>query len=172
MSHFETEYGESLETHFAAELGTGLATQLFDGGRLTPTVHDALLAACDRAIEERGTYLETIQAERASLSHVRDRLDDIESRAAELGRSITSTTASRDYSAIDRELRSLEAACDELIQRRQEGLHGRSTAQLAGVSGESLVRLLYADCEATFPALADTAACLDTIRTHRERCLA
>lgn len=171
VSHFEAEYGESLAESVAAELGTTLATRLCDGGRLTPQVHDTLLAACDRAIEERETYRETLETERTSLCRTRDRLDEIETRAVELGRAIDATTASREYGAIDRELRGLEADCDSLVERRQELLHGRSTAGLVGISGERLLRLLYDDCDVTCPALADVASCLDTIRTHRERCL-
>jgi hypothetical protein len=169
--HFEAEYGESLAENVASEFGTGLATRLFNGGRLTPQLHDALLTACDRAIEERETYLETLETEETSLCRTRDRLDEIEPRAAELGLAIDETTDSREYGAIDRELQGLETDCEGLARRRQELLHGRSTARLVGISGERLVQLLYDDCEARYPALADVTDCLDTIRTHRERCL-
>lgn len=171
MPHFEAEYDESISQNAAAELGTGLATRLFDDGHLTPRVHDTLLAACDQAIEERETYRETLQTERASLCHARDRLDEIESRAVELGLAIDETTDSRECGAIDRELRALESDCETLAKRRQKLLHGRSTARLVGITAESLVRFLYAECDATCPALADVADCLDTIRTHRERSL-
>jgi hypothetical protein len=171
VSHFETDYGESLAENLAAELGTGLAARLFDGGRLTPQLHDTLLAACDRAIEERETYLETLATERTSLCQTRDRLDEVESRAVELGFAVGETTDSREYGEIDCALQDLKEDCETLAQRRQELLHGRSTAQLVGISGERLVQLLYDDCEATCPALADVADCLATIRTHRERCL-
>ena len=171
VPHYETDYDESLVENLAAELGSGLATRLFDGGRLTPRLHDALLAACDRAIEERETYLETLATERTSLCQTRDRLDEIESRAVELGRAVGETTGSREYGEIDRTLQDLEEDCEVLAERRQELLHGRSTAQLVGISGERLVKLLYDDCEATCPALADVADCLATIRSHRERCL-
>jgi len=170
VQHFEAEYDETPAAHFAAELGADVAAQIFGGGRLTPPVHDTLLAGVDKAIEDRETYLKTLRTERASLREIRDRLDDCEARTVELGSQITNTD-SAERSAIDEQLQALEATCTDLAASRQELLHGRSTAQLVGISGESLVQFLYADCEATCPALADIADCIETIRRHRERCL-
>jgi len=170
VPHFEAEYGETLRQNFEAELGTEVAVQVFETGRVTRPVHDALLAATEQAIEERTTYLETLRTERDSLCRARDRLDDCESRAAELGARLT-TADSPDRSGIDDQLQSLEAVCEDVTQTRQELLHGRSTAQLVGISGETLVQFLYAECTATCPVLADAADCIETIRHQRRRSL-
>jgi len=171
VPHYADEYGEPVSTNFAAELGTEVAVQVFQTGRVTPPVYDTIRRAARQAIEERTTFLETLQTERQSLSTVRDRLDECERRAAELGAAIDAQTTSTRCEAIDDELATLEATCTDLASERQDLLHGRTTATLVGISGENLVRYLYEDCDATCPALADSTDCIETIRRQRERCL-
>lgn len=171
VPHFEDEYGETPAENFTAELGSDVAAQIFGGGRLTRPVHDTLVTGVEKAIEERETFLATLRTERDSLGETRDRLDECETRTVELASELTPDTESGRRSEIDAELLQVETTCADLSASRQELLHGRSTARLVGITGESLCQFLYADCDATCPALADIADCIDTIRSHRERCL-
>jgi len=170
VPHYAEEYGEPAEANFAAELGPEVAAQVFETGRVTPPVYETIRSATEQAIDERSTFTETLRTERESLRTVRDRLDEYESRAAELGRAITDADGRR-LSDIDDELAALEAACTDLATTRQDLLHGRTTATLVGITAENLVQFLYAECDATCPALADITDCIDTIRRQRERCL-
>ena len=170
VPHYAEEYGEPAKANFAAELGPEVAAQVFETGRVTPPVYETIRSATEQAIDERSTFTETLRTERESLRTVRDRLDEYESRAAELGRAITDADGRR-LSDIDDELAALEAACTDLATTRQDLLHGRTTATLVGITAENLVQFLYAECDATCPALADITDCIDTIRRQRERCL-
>jgi len=171
VPHYAEEYGEPAKANFAAELGPEVAVQVFEAGRVTPPVYETIKSATEQAIADRTTYRETLTTERESLETVREGLDEYESRAAELGAAVDDSTTSRQCEAIDDELATLEAACADLAATRQTLLHDRTTANLVGITAESLVRFLYADCDATCPALADIADCLETIRRQRERCL-
>jgi polyhydroxyalkanoate synthesis regulator phasin len=171
VPHYEREYGESLQANMAAELGTEVARQVVDGQQLTPMLYETLVAAGERGVTERKEFVELLREEQRSLTTVQSKLDEVESQAAEIRGAIEDGTREASLSDCDDELTVLETTCSDLAEDRQQLLHRRSAARLSGIDGESLVRFLYIDCEATCPALADIADCIETIRAHRKRCL-
>ncbi|MFB6123658.1 MAG: hypothetical protein ABEJ78_09395 [Haloferacaceae archaeon] len=171
VPHYESEYGEPLLAHLTAEFGSELAECLDAESRLTPLLHGGLVDAADRAADERRRFLSVLQRERESLERVERDLDDCERRAVELLDRIEATDESAALSRYDAELAELERRCESLAADRQETIHDRSVATLAGVDGASLARYLYADVETTCPALADVSRCVETIRRARRRCL-
>lgn len=171
VPHFEAEYDDTLEANVAAEFGADLAAQIADGTRLTPRVYEAVLAASERARDERETMLPVLERERESLTTVRERLDDCERRATVLGQNARRTADSSRLSAIDEGLADVEAECEAVAARRQRRLHDRSVAGLSGIDESSLTQYLYAEEAVTCPALADVVACLETVRRQRRYCL-
>ncbi|MBV0903716.1 DUF7260 family protein [Haloarcula salina] len=171
VPHFEAEYDDTLEANVAVEFGADLAAQIVDGTRLTPQVYEAVLAASERAQDERETMLPVLERERDSLATVRERLDDCERRAVVLGENARRTVDSTRLSAIDERLADAEAECEAVAARRQRRLHDRSAAALSGIDETSLTQYLYADEAVTCPALADVVACLETVRRQRRYCL-
>jgi hypothetical protein len=171
VAHYDREYGESLAEHAAAELGKTVAAQLVSGAAPAPVVERAVLEAAGEARDSRKELVAILGRERDSLERVKTDLDDLERSVYELGRQVTAATSSGDLAAIDADLGAAERRCTDLLKRRQELLHGRSTAAVSGVEADSLVRYLYGGLETRCPALADIAACLDSIRAHRTRCL-
>lgn len=171
VPHFEAEYDDTLEANVAVEFGADLAAQLAGGARLTPQVHEAVLAASERARDERETMLPVLERERDSLTTVRDRLDDCERRATVLGANARRTVDSTRLSDIDERLADIEAECEAVAARRQRRLHDRSAAALSGIDETSLAQYLYADEAVTCPALADIVTCLETVRRQRRYCL-
>ncbi len=171
VSHYDREYGESLAEHAAAELGETVAAQLVSGAAPAPAVKRAVVGAAGNARDSRKELVAVLARERDSLRAVETDLDEIEQRVYELGRQVSGTTRSGELAAIDADLETAETRCTDLLNRRQELLHGRSTAAVSGVEADSLVRYLYGGLETRCPGLADIAACLDSIRTHRTRCL-
>ncbi|WP_159904367.1 DUF7260 family protein [Salinirussus salinus] len=171
VSHYDREYGESLAEHAAAELGETVAAQLVSGAAPAPVVERAVVEAAGEARDSRKELVAILERERDSLEGVKADLDDLERSVYDLGRRVPSATRSGELAAIDADLEAAEQQCTDLLNRRQELLHGRSTAVVSGVETDSLVRYLYGGLETHCPALADIAACLDSIRTHRTRCL-
>ncbi|WP_136689829.1 DUF7260 family protein [Halorhabdus amylolytica] len=167
--HYDSEYGESLRENLAAECGHPLARQIVDGETLVPTVYNAFVDACKRARDERSRLCQYVERERDSLGRYAERLDGIETTAVEVGSRIDSTSETESLSRIDRTLERLESRCADLATERQEQIHGRSVADVDGTELE-LLEYLYDDMETTTPVLADVAACLETIRYHRNRC--
>lgn len=172
VPHFDREYGDTLRECLAAEFSAAIAAAVTGPEPLTETHLDALAAAADRAVRERGEYLRAVRRERDSLTDVQETLDRCERAAMAVGQAIDDTpSGSGRLSEFDDRLATLESECDAAAVSRQRLLHGRSTATLSGVDGTSFAAFLYGDHETTCPALADIADCLSTIRRHRRRCL-
>jgi hypothetical protein len=171
VSHYDREYGESLAEHAAAELGETVAAQLVSGAAPAPVVKRAVVGAAGEARDSRKELAAVLDRERESLQGVETDLDEIERTVYELGRQASNAARSSELAAIDADLEAAEKRCTDLLNRRQKLVHGRSTAAVSGVEGDSLARYLYSGLETRCPALADIAACLDSIRTHRTRCL-
>lgn len=171
VSHYDREYGETLAEHAVAELGETVAAQLVSGAAPAPVVKRAVVGAAGEARDNRKQLVAVLTRERDSLQAVKTDLDEVERTVYELGRQVSDTTRSGELAAIDADLEAAEQRCTDLLNRRQELLHGRSTAAVSGVEADSLVRYLYGSLETPCPALADIAACLDSIRAHRTSCL-
>jgi len=171
VPHYDREYGESLAEHAVAELGETVAAQLVSGAAPAPVVKRAVVGAAGEARDSRRELVAVLERERDSLQGVSDGLGTVERRVYELGKEVSTATGSRELAAIDADLEAAEKRCRDLLNRRQELLHGRSTAAVSGVEVDSLVRYLYADLETYCPALTDIAACLESIQSHRTRCL-
>lgn len=171
VPHFEAEYDETLSQNLDGEFGAELAAQVVDGTRLTPVLQEALVAAAQRAIEERTRFLDALRTERDSLRDAQETLDEYERRAQRLSEKLGLASDSGELASVDEQLHTLEAEAEALARARQQFIHSRSAGALAGVDETSLVRFLYDECNVAFPALADITACLETIRRHRQRCL-
>jgi len=171
VPHYEAEYGESLRENLAVECGPSLAGRLVDGDSLTQPVYDAFLEACRRSRDERDRALRHVERERRSLAHFADELGAIESAVIEAGERISTASRSPALSRIDGRLVTLQSRCEDLAGERQEELHGRAASGLDRFDGLDLAEYLYADLDTSTPVLTDVAACLDTIRNHRSRCL-
>ena len=171
VSHYDREYGESLAEHAAAELSEPVAAQLVSGAAPAPVVKRAVVGAAREARDSRKELVTVLEREHGSLRAVEADLGEVERTVYELGQEISTATHSSELAAIDADLEAAKQQCTDLLNRRQERLHGRSTAAVSGIEADSLTRFLYGGLERQCPALADIAACLDSIRTHRTRCL-
>jgi hypothetical protein len=172
VPHYDREYGDTLGDSMAAELGETLAGHVSNGQVLTPRLYDTLCAASERARDDRGDFLRHLDQERESLREVGAELNEIESRLAELARRVDDAPRSTHLGQLDETLAGLERQCTDLANRRQATIHGRSVRKIAGLEGASLLQYLYASrIETVTPVLSDVAACLETIRHQRKRCL-
>jgi ABC-type transporter Mla subunit MlaD len=171
LPHYEREYGDTLRESLAEELGETLAGHLVDGQVLAPPVREALVAAVERARNDRGNFRRLLRRERESLETVASELNDIEARLVELDARISTASESKHLATVDSTLAEMEQKCTDLATARQETIHGRTARQVSGIDGCSLVGYLYGGLETATPALSDIASCLDSIRHQRRRCL-
>lgn len=170
VPHFDAEYGDSLRENVAIEFGVDIASQVTGDGQLTQMLREALLAGAASKVDEREEYERILRRERESLREVHAGLADCEQRAHALG---DAATEAQGDELIDHDARfaALEETCDDLAAERQRVIHGRGESRISGITGDSLAGLLYADLETTCPALREIARCVDTIQSHRRRCL-
>lgn len=171
VPHYEREYGDTLRENLTVELGETVATYVMDGQILSPMCRDTLRQATVQCVDERGDFLRLLRKERESLDSIADELNDIEGRAIELNNRIDAGTTSAQLASIDEKLQYTKQRCGDLATRRQEQIHNRRNIQFSGIDSISLSQYLYTDMETVTPALTDIAACLDTIRYARIRCL-
>jgi len=171
VSHYECEYGETLQTNMAAEIGPTIAGQIANGQTLTPTLCEALLKASKKCRSDRQNFHQLLRDERDSLHDIAAELNEIKSCIVDLNNRITECSHTRQLAHIDHELATLESRCTDLANVRQETIHDRTRKQLAGIDGISLAEYLYTDLETTTPVLSDVAHYLDLIQHLRMRCL-
>ncbi len=141
VPHFDAEYGDSLWENVAIEFGVDIASQVTGDGQLTQMLRE-----------------------------VHAGLADCEQRAHALGDAATEAQGD-ELIDLDTRFAALEETCDDLAAERQRVIHRRGESRISGITGDSLAGLLYADLETTCPALREIARCVDTIRSHRRRCL-
>lgn len=171
VSHYEDEYGDTLQANMTADLGPTIARQIADGETLTQTLYEALLEASKQCKSARQGFCRVLRDEQKSLHHIAAELNEVESSIDDLDKQITRASHTGQLARIDHELATLESRCRDLANRRQETIHSRTGKHLAGIDEVSLVGYLYTDLETRTPALSDIASYLNLIQRHRERCL-
>lgn len=172
VSHYDQEYGDTVEESMAVEFGETLAGLVVDGQVLTPGLLESLREGTTRALENRSEFCRTLDREQDSVDDIGTELNDIEAELVGLAERIDDSTPSARLSDVDDSLAILEGRCERLAEGRQQTIHDRSARELAGVDDVSLVHYLYAgELSTVTPVLADITDCLDAIRHQRRRCL-
>ncbi|WP_158854635.1 hypothetical protein [Halorhabdus sp. CUG00001] len=170
VPHYETAYGDTLRESLTLECGPSLAGHLLDGERLTPPTYGAFLTACKQARDERQQTLQRIEREQESLERFAPALEDIERDVARAGEQIDAASNTGELSEIDDQLETRETECESLASERQRQIHERAWTDIDGVD-LGFFEYVYSELETTTPVLAAIAARLETIRSHRVRCL-
>lgn len=168
--HYETEYGESLREHVAAEFGSAIATQLVDGCALTPLLRQSLRDGAAEAIQQRAELLKSLRSERRSLRRCRDTVVDVQDRLNEVHVRLNKEHDATKRREIDTRLAALESECETVLVRRQQHIDSRSRSLLMD-DNTSFVEYLYDDLDSHFPILTVATECIGTIRTCRIRSL-
>lgn len=72
VSHYDTEFAETLEEGFAAEFSPEVAAAVASGGRLTPGLHAAVLQGAANARDRRRRILANLEDEREAVGEARE----------------------------------------------------------------------------------------------------
>jgi hypothetical protein len=139
VSHYEDTYGESLETHVAAEFSAGVATGFQPEGPLFTDVYKThLTGAISQAIAQRKAFCERIETEQDSLVSSKDDLTDLLNSLDGIHIPAWYTT-------------EFENVLSELAETRQETVQVPN--QYRQVDNHDLYDYLYDDPEWTYPVL-------------------
>lgn len=158
VDHYESHYGESLETNMREELGPDIAAAVTAGDTLTMELKRTLVAKAHMWADHRASVRTTLDNELTALNRVRERLSTIET---ELGRIRSEPRFAGFPSLADRwrQLRGLEEDCAAVLESRQATLREQDEPELR--------EYVYADLDARHPVLADLAALVEAVRSER-----
>lgn len=140
VDHYEEMYDETLVEHATAELSADVAVVFRQEGTtpFTEMTKRVLTSSVERAVEQRETFLETLDGERefleASQSTLADLLDEYEA-----------------VTASERGPSDLTGRLDDLAKRRQGVLQSRTVS--VRTDGHDLCEFLYRQHEWTYPVL-------------------
>jgi hypothetical protein len=166
--HYETEYGESLREHVAAEFGSAVATQFVDGCTLTPLLQQSLRDGAAEAIQQRAELLKSLRSERRSLRRFQDTVADVQDHLNEVHMRLNEEPDATKRREIDTQLAALESECETVLARRQQHIDSRSRSLLID-DNTGFAEYLYDGLDSHFPILTATTECIETIRTCRIR---
>ena len=169
LDHFEEEYGNPVHEDIALEFGQQVAYIVFAEPALSPIAVQQLITQAKNSLDERRQYSRELDRELDSLEHYNKDLSEIETRFAECP--APSEIAAETVPTIHDELLGLEQRCKKLVNRRQDMLHSRSSANLRGIDDLSFNRYVYGQrLSVTCPVLHDAVSLFRDIQTQRERC--
>jgi ferric-dicitrate binding protein FerR (iron transport regulator) len=167
VPHYDDEYVEDPDQHFATELGAEIAAALEGNDRLTPGIQQGLVAAARTARASRDELLEILDEERTALDEAEEFLADIDSELdARFDEPVEDWRTGRLFDVHDR-LDDLEERLDEFARDRQEMLDERPQTADHPAGRGATGSYFYRDCDSSFPILSAVAALIDRIESHR-----
>ena len=167
VPHYEEEYDDTYETSLAVEFGPDLAVALTQ----EPTLHDrykrSLLSGAETAIEERETFLETLDVETASVDDAAERLCSILEETVTLARSNLDDLGFGTLDAYRARTVTLEENCDAVASRRQREIAGVDRTMRLDDAVPDVASYLYGDLSVTHPVLSTVATVGSRLRDLR-----
>jgi len=158
VSHYETEYNdtvtESLQAEFGVEIAVALTkTELFD-----TQLKRALLSKVAEAVQEREKLLSALAKERDSIIELQTSIVDI---SAEIDTLRLESAEQREFGALDAyrsRLAVLKDQCEALVKTRQETIADHRRQMVLGSDGPDIQEYLYQNFEASYPVLSTLAS--------------
>lgn len=164
VSHYEEEYGESLEENVSAEFGESVAIALEGAETFTPGLRRTLVDGAETARDRRNSLVRAIEKEEVALRSAASTLSDVESdvEAVEGG----STLSLSFEQLMDRwgRLYDLEQECETVVEERQETLRSGYGVPLRLDGPITLQEYLYESLPVTHPILAEATRLIESVR--------
>lgn len=163
VPHYEEEYDDTYESSLAAEFGRELALALTHNNALDERITVSLLDAVDKAIDERETFLDVLDAEAESIDRGSERLSAVIEEIATLARTDLDDL---DYGALDAyraRTTTLEGECDSIAARRQRDVADVDRSLRIPDAAPDLPTYLYHELPVTYPVLATVGSVGDRL---------
>ena len=167
VPHYEEEYDESYTENVSQEFGPDIATVLVHGSGFERRHKQALLAAVRESIAVREKLLGALQAERASVTALRE---PVRSVATDIERIEAATVGDEPVQLLDgyrSRLGILEKRCHELIERRQSEMVDKRRELRLPISGPDIPTYIYSDLPVSYPVITILTELIETAATAK-----
>lgn len=175
VSHYETEYDETVPESMAAELGPDTTTSLATNGTLFTPAQRALVDRAQEAAAARTSLADAIETEIDALSDADTELTAIDRRRRQLVDHLAEVERNETDAAIDiwHRLDELEAEAEALATERQQTLREpsiRADHAIWDTNELAFYEYLYHTFEGPrHPLLSQVTDLIATIREDRDR---
>ena len=175
LPHYTEEYDETIAESLAAELGPDTTATVLSGGTLSPELQSTIVARSRQASTSRESLVDAIDDELGAIDAAEARLTELDRSRRRLDEHLDGIPDDRATGArIDvwERLESLETACEETAENRQQEIRNPPMSIDSGSGGPSpsFYEYLYAPLDdVTHPVLAEIAELADRIRADRDR---
>jgi hypothetical protein len=164
VPHYQKEYGESIDTNLAAELGPELAQTLIKGNVLTAELQAAVTTQAQQARKQRSNLLSFVEIEHESLTEMRRRLRDLCETAITIEDNLYPQPVRKLVQSWTR-LETIETDCKTLLRERQTNL--QTEYSMKTMSTWSFQEYLYHPFQWQHPVLNDGVEMLSRIRRSK-----
>ena len=168
VSHYAEQYGESLATNVAQELGPTLARAVVSDQPLSPPLKEALLAASREARLDRQPVIAALDREMAALDDAESRLDALERRRRSVLDRPPLECSYDGLIARWQRLGDVADDCARLCRERQSQLDDERLRS-SDADPDSIGAYVYRHLPVDHPVIADALAVLARIEENRRR---
>lgn len=165
---FEAIYGDTLTENLKAEFTSGVADMLLAGKPFTHRRKRNLLVAVTESIESREQFLATLDAERETLKHFANNLDDIDTTLLSIPHCSPQRQSIEDLLKAWEAYDALVERSERLLLRRQQLI--RYTDHHLRIRGHThaLYEYLYDNLGTTYPVLSAIANRIRRIKKKQQ----
>lgn len=167
VPHYEPEYGESYAKNVREELGPDIGALLVGGQRFERHHKHAIVSTVRETRELREQLLEALEAERESLSALREPVCSLAEQIDSLDAARLDTDAYSQLDAYRSRLDVLETRCHELIERRQSETVTERRSLSLPICGPDIQTYVYNDLPVNYPVIATLTDLIDAAATTR-----
>lgn len=172
VSHYDSDYDESLQDHMAAELSPELASAVVDGAQLTPAVRRPLVESARSAAHDRRVLADELADELDDLEDAETTLVELSDRFEATGGEGLLDRTFPDLQARWGRLGDLRTDCQDLLERRQQQLRDRTPDGGTRLQSPTAVSTyLYGELDADFPVLDAGTRLLERIEAEKRHTL-
>jgi hypothetical protein len=163
---YAEQYDDSIEHSLREELGSSFAKSLCSKEYIVAKTRRDLLVATSKRIDRRNEYLNTLDAERESLTYIQKHINNIETGLDELSSiEMSNLSIDRKIKIVDI-LEQLESNCEKLTNYRVNFINEELPADLQ-TDLTLFSEFLYEDTEARHPGLKAIANSVQRIQKRR-----
>lgn len=162
LDHYETEYGESFSQSLRAEFGPDIATLLTTGQIFERHHKQAVIVACEDAIDRRGRLAAALTEERTSIERLQEPVRSVITTLERLDTAATARDGPKLLDGYSRRVDVLTTRCHDLIDQRQSEIVDDRRALSLPISGPDMPSYLYTDLPVTYPVVAPLTKALES----------
>lgn len=158
VSHYDSEYGDTVTESLQAEFGVEIATALSEPEAFGTRLRRVLLSKIAEAIQEREKLLSAIANKCESVIDLTGSITDI---SVEIDTLQLDPAERRPFGTLDAyrsRLAVLRNHCEALAETRQETIAGHRRQMALSRNGPDVQEYLYQSFEASYPVLSALAS--------------